>query len=161
MTHSKEKGNAYERKIAKLLNKWMFGDKVILKRASDSGALKDIYVSDIIPYGQLPEEWNGRWPFCIELKHGYEDSIPTPFRYETIHKWIKKAYKESLIHNQYIIYLIIQFPHQQNIVFTNYIINKLNYVICFNIELTKNNYQPFYCYKLNDLLKEDFYNLYN
>jgi hypothetical protein len=162
MTTSKEKGNAFERNIAKKLNEWIFGfNNIILKRSSDSGAQKDIFCGDIIPVGQLPISWDGQFPFIFELKKGYSDDIPTPFRYETLKDWLKKVYSESLIYNQNIIFLIVQFTGREIIFFTNYdFTNFMNYIISFNIEIKKNLFLEFKCYKFKDLLKINFYDIF-
>jgi hypothetical protein len=154
--NNKEKGNTFERSIAKKLNEWMFKDRLVLKRSSDSGAQKDILCGDIVPVGQLPIDWNGVFPFIFELKKGYPEDIPTPFKYEVVHDWLKKVYRESLIYNQFIILLIIQFTGRETIFFTNYnFSDSLNYIISFNLKIN-NQYIEFRCFKFKDLLKLDF-----
>jgi hypothetical protein len=156
----KPKGSAYERKIAKDLSLWMFSSKYILKRDSTSGALKDIWAGDIVPHGQLPDIWNKRWMFIIETKTGYCNHKPTFWNYTQIHTWACKLKKESVKYNQYIMYLICQFKNMPPLLFTNYLLNSLWYNVSFPIHY-KTISENMYCYKLSDVLKIPFYELYD
>lgn len=116
---SKPRGNSYERKAARELATWMFGDSDFLKRHSTSGMDKSVWCGDIVPVKQLPTEWKRQFPIFIETKTGYETHIPTFWKYTQILKWFKKAHEESVINNQPIIFLICQFKHKQPLLITN------------------------------------------
>jgi len=174
MTHSKKKnnskssknksrGNAYERKAAKMLSNWMFDDPVLLRRSADSGAQKCNYSGDIVPEGQLPEHWHNHFAFHIETKFGYPNHEPTFWKYEQMSKWILKSYKESQIHNQQIIWLITQFPHKQALLSTNYMIYYVPWKTCWPVYPTGVTTEPMYVYTylLKDIMHYQFEALFN
>lgn len=124
---NKEKGNAFERQVAKDLSIWLFGknNKNLLRRSADSGAQKVNYGGDIIPEGQLPIEWNSKWPFLIECKYGYRNiAIPTPWSRKWLTQWFLKSLEESKKHKQNIIFIINNFKNRKNnIITTNKLLN--------------------------------------
>lgn len=162
MVQGKNKGNAYERKIAKELSFWMFDDKDFLKRHASSGMDKSVWCGDIVPAKQLPDEkWNRHFPFLIECKSGYVQHQPTFWRYSKVSEWFKKAHLEGLINNQPITLLTCQFKNQRPLLITNYLIDpdKLLFNVAIPISI---NGSVHYCYVyfFNDLLKYDFYDLF-
>ena len=158
--NNKEKGNREERKQAKQLSLWMFNDKDVLKRQSDSGALELIWSGDVIPLKQMPPEWNGRWPFMIEIKIGYKNNLPTFWSYNKLVKWVKKAYIESKTHNQNIVMLITQFHNRPALISINYFICNLPYQVIYPVEC-KDVWLHMYTYKLKDLINIPFYQVFN
>lgn len=156
----KPKGNSYERKIAKNLSFWMFNDKHILKRDTTSGANKDIWTGDIIPHGQLPDIWNKRWIFAIETKTGYVQHKPSFWNYTQVHTWACKLKQETMVYDQFIMYLICQFKNMQPLLFTNYLLNSIWYNVSFPIHYNGNS-ENMYCYKFNEVLKLGFHDLYD
>tara|TARA_Y100000310_G_C20438469_1_gene694888 strand:+ start:83 stop:610 length:528 start_codon:yes stop_codon:yes gene_type:complete len=74
---SKEKGNRFERKIAKELGEWYYNDKNALIRSPSSGALATIrnfttpVAGDIYQIKYVTTEF----PFCVELKHHKDFNI--------------------------------------------------------------------------------------
>lgn len=163
MVQGKNKGNAYERKIAKELSIWMFEDKDFLKRHASSGMDKSVWCGDVVPVKQLPINiWNQQFPFLIECKSGYSQHHPTFWKYGKISKWFKKAYLESQINKQVITFLICQFKNQRPLLITNYLINvnKLLFNVAVPIvDESKIHYT--YVYFFNDILTYDFYELFN
>src|SRR6056297_1498981 len=161
---SKSKGNAYERKVAKELSIWMFNDQHLLKRKSDSGMIKENYCGDVFPEGQLPVNWKGVFPFLIECKSGYPQHHPTFWKYKMVEKWFNKAYKESLINKQSIIFLICQFKNQRALLITNELLDMNN--ILFNVAFPivneiEEDVKYGYVYNYNELLKLDFYKIFD
>lgn len=152
----KEKGNREERKQAKKISAWMFnGDTNVLKRVSDSGALEQSWSGDITPVKQLPDEWNRRWPFIMEIKSGYKKHYPDFWKYGMLAGWVKKAYKESKTHNQNTIMLITQFYNRTALMTTNYCTSALPFQISFPLELD-DQWKFMYVYKLRQLMSIDF-----
>lgn len=110
MKNPKRKGNSFERLIAKILGKVIYGDENMLNRHPTSGMLKEAWVGDIFPQKQLPE---GRiFPFYIETKTGYKKDIPTFYNYRIIRKWLDSCIENSNS-NQKIILLICRFKHKK------------------------------------------------
>lgn len=68
MKHFKEKGFAYERKIASQFGQWWCGDFRALWRNTNSGAratvVGQVFGGDVIPANASC----GSWPLCIEIK---------------------------------------------------------------------------------------------
>jgi hypothetical protein len=68
MKNFKEKGFAYERKLARILGEWWCHDPKALWRNTNSGAratvVGQVYGGDIIPANGSC----GAWPLCIEIK---------------------------------------------------------------------------------------------
>jgi len=162
MVQGKNKGNAYERKIAKDLSIWMFEDKDFLKRHASSGMDKSVWCGDVVPVKQLPESWKRSFSFLIECKTGYIKNKPTFWRYSKVSEWFKKAYLEGQINNQNIIFLICQFKNQQSLLITNYLIdiNKLLFNVAIPVIIEENIHYA-YVYFFNEVLNNDFYNLFN
>lgn len=156
----KEQGNREERKQARQLSTWMFGDKDVLKRPSDSGALEIIWSGDVVPMKQLPDEWNKRWPFMIEVKNGYEKHTPTFWKNEQLKKWVRKAYKESKTHNQNIIMLVTQFKHKPALISLNQCLCCLPYQVAYPVEC-KDVWLHMFVYRLKDLLQIPFHQVFN
>lgn len=121
--NSKQKGGAFERKIAKELSLWFFEDEDVLKRSPTSGADKCIWNGDIVPMKQLPDTWEKQFPFIIECKTGYEQFYPTFWNYNKIIEWFQKAYKESIDHDQHNVFLICQFKNRPALCITNIFID--------------------------------------
>jgi hypothetical protein len=151
----KEKGNREERKQAKNISTWMFGDKDVLKRQSDSGALEIIWSGDVVPLKQMPLEWNSCWPFMMEIKTGYKKHYPDFWKYGMLAGWIKKAYKESKTHNQNILFIVTQFYKRTALVTTNYCTTALPFNVSFPVELD-NEWKFMYVYRLKDMTDLDF-----
>lgn len=159
----KQKGNTYERKVARELAFWMFNDSDFLKRHGSSGTDKSVWCGDVIPMKQLPDDlWKRHFPFLIETKTGYEQHSPTFWKFTQITNWFKKAYIEGLINNQPIIFLICQFKNKQALLITNYLIdlNKLQFNVMFPIEMNGDlNYG--YVYPFKSILEKNFYELFD
>ena len=147
---SKAKGNSFELKIAKLLSDWIFKDKFVLTRSVTSGAIKNVYVGDIVP--QKPFGWL-QYPFDIECKNGYSTHIPNFINYTKIEEWLQKCLKERTL-QQPIIWLICGFHSYENILITD-----LEMTLKSNL-IVKVEGVAFYVYKLKELMKYKFYSLY-
>lgn len=148
--NSKQKGNTFERKIAKELSQWMFNNKDILRRHPTSGCEKCIWTGDVVPLAQMPDEWNNTWSIHIECKTGYKDDTPDFWNYKKIITWFNKAKLESEINNQYIIYLICQFKHRSALLITNTMLPHIKYnLVILNDDLL-------YVYIYNDVINSDF-----
>ncbi len=112
--NSKNRGNAFERKIARELSLWMFNKKDILRRHPDSGLTKINYAGDICPANQLPSSWNNKFPFFIEVKYGYKNTgIPTIWNKTFLINWYIKALGESKINNQNNVFIINNFTNRK------------------------------------------------
>ena len=156
--NSKQKGNSFERKIAKELSIWMFNNKDILKRHPTSGFDKCIWTGDVVPLAQLPDEWNSKWPIHIECKSGYKDDTPDFWNYKKIINWFNKAREESKINNQNIIYLICQFKHRSALLITNEMIQEY---IPYKLSILDDTYNILYVYGYNDIISSNFNNIFN
>jgi hypothetical protein len=156
----KEKGNREERKQARQLSLWMFGDKDVLKRPSDSGALEIIWSGDIVPMKQMPDEWNKRWPFMVEVKTGYKNHLPDFWAYGHLTKWVKKAYKESKTHNQNVVMLLTQFHRKTALISVNRCLSCLPYEVAYPVEC-EDIWLHMYVYRLKDLLAIPFKQVFN
>lgn len=154
-TSPKEQGNREERKQAKKLSGWMFGDEHMLKKQSDSGALEIIWSGDVVPMKQMPDEWNKRWPFLMEVKNGYKKHYPDFWKYGQLAGWVKKAYRESKTHNQHILFVTTQFYRRTALVTTNYCTTALPFQVSFPVELD-NQWKFMYVYRLKDMMSIDF-----
>lgn len=159
---SKRKGNAYERKVARELSTWMFGDKHVLKRKSDSGMIKENWCGDVFPESQLPEEWERKFPFLIECKSGYKEHSPTFWKYSILENWFIKAYEESLINNQHIVFLICQFKNKRGLLITNNMldVNKILFTVSFPL-IINDELKYCYVYLYHELLRLDFFDLFD
>lgn len=151
----KEKGNREERKQARQLSIWMFDDKDVLKRQSDSGALELIWSGDVVPLKQMPLEWKTQFPFLIEVKSGYPKDLPTFWTYNKLSKWVQKSYIESKTHNQFIIMVITQFHRKPALISMNYFVKDLPYQVVFPVEC-EDTWLHMYVYKLKELLNIPF-----
>lgn len=156
----KEQGNREERKQAKKLSEWMFGDKDMLKKQSDSGALEIIWSGDVVPMKQMPDEWNKKWPFLMEVKNGYKKHYPDFWRYTQLTAWVKKAHKESKTHNQNVLFIVTQFFRKTALVTTNYCPTALPFKVSFPIELD-DQWKFMYVYRLKDMMNIDFREVFN
>ena len=138
--NNKERGNTFERTVARDMSLWLFNNKKLLRRSADSGAQKVNYGGDIIPEGQLPSKWNGKWPFIIECKYGYKEiAIPNIWNKKWIETWFLKSLEESKIHNQNIIFIINNFKNRKfntltTDIFLNnkYILHEISFPIIIN-----------------------------
>ncbi len=170
--NNKEKGNSFERIVAKELSIWLFGEenKNLLRRSADSGAQKVNYTGDVIPEGQLPIEWNAHWTFEIETKYGYKNiAIPTVWNKEWLTKWFLKSREESKIHNQQIVLIINNFLNRKyNTITTDimlnpeFILHEMSYPIVVNgyvKHLFIYNYKKVLQFKHTDLFP-NFYEVY-
>lgn len=155
----KEKGNREERKQAKKLSQWMFNDGDVLKRPSDSGALEIIWSGDIVPMKQLPDHWNKKWPFMIEVKTGYKDHYPDFWSYGKLTSWVKKAYKESKTHNQKIIFVITQFYQKSPLISISTCLN-IPYKVIYPVEVS-DKWIHMFVYRLKDLISIPFETVFN
>ena len=100
--------------------------------------------------------------FVIECKTGYIKHKPTFWKYSKISEWFKKAYLEGQINNQFIIFLICQFKNQQSLLITNYLIDttELLFNVAVPVIIDENIYYT-YIYFFNEVLNNNFYNLFN
>lgn len=162
MPPGKQKGNSYERKVAKELSFWMFEDTDFLKRHATSGMDKSVWCGDVVPVKQLPDTWKRHFPFLIEAKSGYPQHFPTFWKYGKVSEWFKKSYLEGQINNQPVTLLICQFKNQRALLITNYLIDidKLLFNVVIPICINGNVHYG-YVYLFNDILKYDFYELFN
>lgn len=144
--NSKNKGNRFERQVAKQLSKWMFDDDTILFRDSTSGGRKVSYRGDIIPVKQLPE-WN-HFKFYIEVKHGY--NIQTFCNYDLTKQWIIKA-ENDMTDDQNILLLVVKHNYRQPYVIINRFVECLNLSIILHI-----NDKNYYVYSLKEILNLNF-----
>jgi hypothetical protein len=147
---SKAKGNSFENKMAKMLGIWIFKDKDMLTRSLTSGAIKSVYIGDIVP--QKPFGWDS-FVFNFECKSGYSHNIPNFINYTKIEDWLKKCLKERTL-QQPIIWLICGFHNYEVIVITD-----LEMTLKSNL-LIKVEGVTFYVYKLKELMQYNFYSLY-
>jgi hypothetical protein len=94
--HSRNKGNSYERKIAKLISKWC-GFEVV--RTPGSGSV--MKTGDIFP--KNPEDMIS-FPFSIELKNregwSFGDLIKDVNRKNGIISWWEQCLNDSVMHNR-------------------------------------------------------------
>jgi len=160
--HNKNKGNAFEREVAKKLSKWIYGDQYILGRDPTSGARGtvlgkgQVFVGDIIPVKQLPLEWKGQFPFIIECKVGYNANMPNLNQQNIIHKWLNKLIKER-VNEQLNPILIVRFHRQRGLVLLPVVLDTISWTVCLNVYLNSMKRQiPFYVYKFEDLLNSSF-----
>ena len=146
---SKNKGNRFERSIAKELSKWMFDDDTILFRDSTSGGRKVAYSGgDIVPVKQMTKL--DQFSFHIEVKHGYSGSnIATFYNQKLLRDWLIKAESE-LTTNQYILMLIVKHNFKQTYVIFNRNLSILPWSLAINI-----NNKSYYSYMYKDLLSSD------
>ena len=158
--NQKQKGNSFERKVAKDLSIWIFGDKDVLKRHPTSGFDKSIYSGDIIPLKQI--HWD-KFPFYIETKHGYKNQIPSFYNWEIINKWIKKAIEEMKnLKDQKILWLICKFQGHKTLFITSFPFN-IEYIIPLKIYplkdvLKKSDVFWIYIYEYDKVLSQEFEN---
>jgi len=109
----KQKGNKYERDVARKLSLWMFNDSEALWRNSSSGARG--YKGDIVPYKPIP--WK-RWPFLVEVKAGYLRQMPKGLSYPNIvEEWLIKACNQLGGQQEYVL-LIIKFHRCRDVLIT-------------------------------------------
>lgn len=160
--NNKNKGNAFEREVAKKLSRWIYGDQYILGRDPTSGARGtvlgrgQVFVGDIIPVKQLPLEWQGVFPFIIECKTGYKALMPNLNQQNIIHKWINKLVSER-VGNQLNPILIVRFLRQRAVILLPLELDHTEWSICLNIYCkTMNQNIKFYVYKFEDVLKQPF-----
>jgi len=151
-TNQKAKGNSYERKIAKILSEWMFGDPTILYKHEDSGARKVVYNGDITPKNLSKYPWD-IFPFVIECKNGYKTNIPNLMNQNLLRKWLRKLLVERT-EEQRIPLFIAQYHHQIPILMTTITLNH-DYLLALALKYN-NVTEFFYVYKFNDLLKREF-----
>jgi len=138
--NNKERGNKFEREIAKDLSIWLFNDKNLLRRHPDSGTSKMNYTGDICPANQLPLSWKGKFPFHIETKYGYTSiASPNPWSTKYLQEWYLKSLIESKMHNQSIIFVINNFANRKfNTLTTDkylndkYILHRMSFPIIHN-----------------------------
>lgn len=157
----KKKGNAEERKVARELSVWMFEDKHVLKRSADSGATKVVWCGDVVPVKQIPDIWNKKFPFIIEVKSGYTKHAPDYWKNTQLAKWFIKAYEEGQVHNQNIVFLCTQFLNRTALLSTNYLLPFIPYSVCFPILLPDEQWIQVYVYKLKEVLQIDFHKMFN
>ena len=157
----KTKGNAEERKIAKMISQWFFNDQYVLKRSSDSGALKTTYCGDVVPAKQLIDFWTYGWPFTIEVKTGYEQHLPTFYNSSQVVKWFHKAYKESFINNQNTVLLITRFKHKKPLLFVNYYITQILFNVIVPLHLKSGELIPIFVYDFYTLLSHPYDSVFN
>jgi hypothetical protein len=147
---SKAKGNAFELKIAKMLSEWIFKDKFVLTRSVTSGAIKNVFVGDIVP--QKPFGWK-EFVFDIECKNGYSTHIPNFINYTKVEEWLSKCLKERTM-QQPIIWLIAGFHNYEPILITD-----LEMTLKSNLIIKVDGFE-FYIYKLKEVMRYNFYSLY-
>jgi hypothetical protein len=154
---SKSKGNRFENQISKDLGVWIFNDKNFFQRHITSGAIKTVYVGDIIPIKK--HKWVS-FPFIIECKHGYEKKIPTLFNYSIITQWLTKLENEKT-ETQHVIWLIVRFHNQRKVLLiTNNFIKSLEWDLAINLVINEKS-KPFFIYDFNKLTKLNFFECYD
>lgn len=165
--NSKQKGSAYENKVAKELGMWMFNDKNMLNRHITSGAQKSVYIGDIVPQKRLPEYFNnGIWPFVVECKNGYKALTPNLNNQNIIRQWLNKVYNEMIENNntfQKVIYLITSFHGYSPLLFTDIMFSPfvITADLIINVKIEDTNLViPFYIYKYRQLLELPFDKVY-
>lgn len=147
---SKPKGNAFENKIAKILGEWMFSDKLMLSRHLTSGAIKTVWVGDIVPQKQLPKTWNS-WPFYIECKTGYGNQVCTFNNQTIVRLWIDKYLQECTGEKLKILLLIVNFKSYSTLFITNYKLNLIDPMLI----LIHNN-SNYHIYEFKKILELNF-----
>ena len=157
---SKEYGNREERKQSKILGQWIFDDPQFLRKTEGSGSTHIVWTGDIAPVKELPKNWNKHWLFNIEVKAGYPKHVPTFWKYKQLCKWVEKIHIETKIHSQYIIWLITQFPSKPALLSTNYLLPLLPFTVSWPVE-TIDGCMHMYTYKLKEVMKFNFYDLYD
>jgi len=146
---SKRKGNTFENKIAKELGIWMFGDRNMLCRHSTSGAIKTVWLGDIVPQKQLPSRWK-LWPFYVECKSGYTNQVCTFNSQTIVRSWIDKCIKD-LNGLSKIILLIINFKGYSSLLITNYKLESITPML-----ILIHNDKFYNIYEFKEVTKFDF-----
>ena len=160
--NNKERGNKFEREVAKQLSLWLFDDPNLLRRHPDSGASKMNYTGDICPAAQLPQSWKGQFPFQVETKYGYTQiASPSPWNTKWLTEWYLKSLEESKLHNQKIIFVINNFVNRKfNTLTTDrylndrFILHKMSFPIIKNGLVTH-----LFVYKFKDVINLNFTDL--
>ena len=155
---SKAKGNSCEWKVARELGVWMFNDRDMLGRHITSGAIKRVWVGDVIPQKQLPHTFNnGQFPFFIEVKNGYKNNIPNLNNQTIIRQWLSKARTETN-DVQNIIYLVASFHAYSPLLITDTPFN-IHANLVLNL-FDNGGIIPFFIYEYRKILEHSFYSLY-
>lgn len=156
MVKQKEKGNALERKMSKILSKWMFDNDTVLFRDSTSGGRKVVYKGDIVPVKQLVEFGWKSFPFLIETKCGYKPHTPTFTNQTQLKLWLTKLNNE-LDDNQYFPLFIWQIYNSSAIAVVKYEL-RIQWDICFPLKQNGTT-ELWYSYLLKELLEYNFFDL--
>jgi hypothetical protein len=151
--NSKKIGNSFERRVAKQLSEWIYGDPHVLKREPTSGGTKNVYSGDIFPMKQL-EVGQPEWTYLVECKYGYAQFTPTLLNYSIVENWYLKALAESKqTVKQKTILLIMNFKNKKGILLcTN---KELEKIYCKCVLCIRNNgdCEWVFCYDYNEMLK--------
>jgi len=154
---SKQIGNKFENKTAKILSNWIFDDDISIIRSTTSGALKNEkakYNGDLIPIGDKIYKKFKKFPFLFECKIGYEKFIPTFCNYNIITKWLDKC-EEEITKDQFIICLIAKFgPRKKEIVILNTKLLIEEYITFISTN------KKYYVYKLSDLIEYEIQTIF-
>jgi len=152
-TNSKKLGNTFERRVAKDLSNWIYGDPHVLKREPTSGGTKNVYSGDIFPMKQLEKD-QPEFTFLVECKAGYAQFTPTLLNYSIVENWYLKALAESKqTIKQKTILLIMNFKNKKGILLcTN---KELEKIYCKCVLCIRNNgdCEWVFCYDYNEMLK--------
>ena len=151
--NSKKIGNTFERRVAKELSNWIYGDPHVLKREPTSGATKDVYVGDIFPMKQL-EVGQPDWIYHVECKYGYQMFTPTLLNYSIVEKWYLKSLEESfLTDKQRTILMVLNFKGKKGVMLCTNV--ELNSIYCKSIICirTNGNAEWVFCYDYKEMLQ--------
>jgi hypothetical protein len=160
MINGKRKGSTEENKQAKILSEWMFnGDRNVLNRHQTSGAIKSIFVGDIVL--QKPIGWTC-FPFIIEVKTGYDAFSPTFFNYKIIEEWYTLCRLDGEKTKQNIIIMMCRFKNKKQLFITD---QKLPFThIIYNLSIPikfKTHFELAYVYYWDDLKNLSFKEVFN
>lgn len=150
---SKSIGNKFENEISKKLSLWIMNKPNYFIRSITSGALKNeksAYNGDIIPVKFNEFNWI-RFPFLIECKCGYENSIPDFWNFNIITNWLNKLEIEKN-NTQNIIMLIVKFKLKKILFITN-----IELLLEPKLIIGSNKY---FIYDFNELTSYEFLTLF-
>lgn len=156
-----EKGGKEERKQARQISLWMFGDEDVLWRhPKNSGAIKTVYAGDLAPVKNIKDfGWN-KFGIIFEVKSGYPKQIPNFWSYDKVTEWFIKCRIDGQKTNQNIILMLCQFKNRSALLITDQYFNgKIQFNICFPVNIN-GNIEYGYVYLLKDVLKYNFKELF-
>lgn len=143
----KRKGNAFEREIAKLLGRWLYGDDHALRR--NTGEPEDVYIGDIVPYRSDPRTSN--FNYYVQCKTGYKRHCPDFWNFSLIKKWLTEALHKTEGHFQNIIFLVVRFKNRPILLFTNNKIDGKDPILILPVN-NGGHFVDFYMYNFKKLI---------